>query len=124
MKKILYVLPVVALLAAGCGSSDQPDQKNNQTSNNQNQTGNNQNSPTPTPSTTPTEAMISGNSAGWQGTLMASDNSAKGKYKITTDSHTIYIKTSRDYSQLVGKNVTVKYNGTMDSFSLTDIVAQ
>ncbi len=60
----------------------------------------------------------------WEGTLTASDNISKGNYKLQTSAHTIYIKTSRDFSSLLGKEVKVTYQGTIDSFNLGDIVAK
>ena len=43
---------------------------------------------------------------------------------LVTGSHTIYINTSRDYSSLIGSQVNVTYNGTLDSFGLVEITAK
>ena len=111
MKKILFIVPLVAMLAAGCHSASTP-------SGQQSSGGN-----PPTPSVSPTATpATTGNS--WQTTLMASDNKARGQYMITVDGHTIYIFSSRDYSALVGKPVNVHYTGTINSFQLGDITAQ
>ncbi len=58
----------------------------------------------------------------WTGTLKLSDNQKKGTLMLVMEKQTIYINTSRDYSQLIGKNVKVTYEGTLDSFVLGDIV--
>ena len=60
----------------------------------------------------------------WQGTLENSDSTAKGNLMLATPGHIIYLKTSRDFSALVGKKVTVSYNGTLASFTLETITAQ
>ena len=57
----------------------------------------------------------------WQGTLKASDNSKKGNLMLVTDKSTIYIYTSRDYSNLIGQQVNVSYEGTLNNFVLGDI---
>lgn len=117
--KILLILGLTALMAAGCGNSTVTGQGDT------NQNTNNQPVITPTPS--PTAMDNSGmqmDSSTWQGTLMTSNNSAKGKYMLTVSGHTVYINTGRDYSALVGKEVNVSYKGTMNSFSLSDITAK
>jgi hypothetical protein len=59
------------------------------------------------------------------GTLAKSDNEARGNYMLTTTDHgTFYIRTSRDFSGLVGKTVTLTAEGTATSFTLIDIKAQ
>lgn len=60
----------------------------------------------------------------WQGTLKTSDNSKKGNLMLVMKDHTIYLRTSRDYSPLIGKQVVVTYKGALDSFGLTDITAK
>ena len=57
----------------------------------------------------------------WLGKLMASDSPSKGNLMLVTKDRTIYIKTSRDFSSLVGKNVRVSYEGSYQSFALGDI---
>lgn len=57
----------------------------------------------------------------WTGVLKNSDNSAKGSIMLVTKDRTIYIRTSRDFQSLVGKNVNVSYEGTWQSFALGDI---
>ena len=60
----------------------------------------------------------------WTGTLKTSDNSSKGSLMLLTKDYTIYIRTSRDYSALLGKTVSVSYKGTVNNFTLQDIVAK
>ena len=59
-----------------------------------------------------------------EGTLKTSDNLKKGNLMISTGKRTIYLFTSRDFSSLLDKNVTVTYNGTLDNFTLDNIVAK
>ena len=58
----------------------------------------------------------------WEGSLKLSDNPAKGNLLLMTKDRVIYIRTSRDYSALVDKEVKVTYEGTLESFRLGDIV--
>ncbi len=60
----------------------------------------------------------------WNGTLKASDNSSKGNYILSSEGKNLYIKTSRDFNSLVGKEVVVSYKGTPESFVLENIVAK
>ena len=118
MKKLLLLVPVIALLAAGCGSSSSEPSSTPSTSQNVNQPAN---SSVPGQSA-PASTAPSGST--WQATLMVSNNTTKGNYMITVSGHTVYLNTSRDYSALVGKPVNVIYTGDINSFSLQDITAQ
>ncbi len=60
----------------------------------------------------------------WEGTLKNSDNTSKGNLMLVTKDHNIYIKTSRDFSQLLGKEVKATYEGSLESFRLGEIVAK
>jgi len=114
-KKLLFAAPLLVLLAAGCGSSS-PQSANSSPQNNTPpaaQTENKQGSQTP--------AGQTGNV--WIGLLKNSDNAKKGNLMLATKNQTIYIKTSRDYSTLVGQQASVSYEGTSDNFVLGDIVA-
>lgn len=85
-------------------TSDQQNQQQNQPSNSsssQGQTGNT-----------------------WAGMLKASDNNAKGNLMLETGGRVVYLRTSRDFTQLVGKEVVVSYSGTLESFTLLDIKAK
>lgn len=57
-----------------------------------------------------------------QGTLLTSDNPARGNLMLKTQNSTFYFRTSRDYSSLLGKLVTATGNGTTEQFSLIDII--
>jgi hypothetical protein len=59
-----------------------------------------------------------------EGILKASDNSKKGNLMLVTASSTLYISSSRDFSNLLGKEVKVTYDGTTDDFRLGDIIAK
>ncbi len=61
------------------------------------------------------------NSDVWVGNLKASDTPSKGNLMLVTAERTIYIKTNRDYSSLVGKKVRVSYSGSWQNFVLGDI---
>jgi hypothetical protein len=121
MKKLLYVVPVLALLAVSCNSTPEPSKEPNQPSG-QNQ----QQQDTPSPSTQQNSGSTNAGqpSNTWTGTLRASDNKAKGNLMIMVDGHNLYINTSRDFSGLVGKEVNVSYTGTLDSFTLVNISAK
>ena len=53
-----------------------------------------------------------------EGVLWSSDDKAKGDLMLVSSTATVYIKTSRDFSDLVGKHVLVSIDGTLDSFTL------
>lgn len=115
MKKLLLILPIVALLAAGCGSSSQ--QAPPQTQQQQNQ-----------PAGQSSGSGSQGSSASgevdlWTGVLQKSDNPKNGSLMLITSGHKVYLRTSRDYSSLIGQDVSVSYEGNMDSFVLKDITA-
>lgn len=56
-----------------------------------------------------------------QGTLLTSDNPTRGNLMLKTQNSIFYLRTSRDYSSLLGKSVTATGNGTTEQFSLIDI---
>lgn len=136
MKKILFVFTATILLAAGCGKqSNVKDSQQTQ-------------SPSPV-SNTSTSAASNENlqNAGppiyqgrpiFVGMLQVSNNLAKGNLMLlakpdlrmaggdVTKDTTLYIKTQRDYSNLIGKKVLAGFigdsNNHINSFSLIDIV--
>jgi len=62
-----------------------------------------------------------------EGVLQRSDSKSRGNLMIVREGEAnpkIYITTRRDYSALIGKTVIMKYDGTLDNFVLTDIVAK
>ena len=113
-KKAFLGVAAIALVAAGCHSSSTTPQQSSQ-----------QTPPAeisaPAPTSIP-QTLVSANT--WMGTLKTSDNSKKGNLMLMTDTHTIYINTSRDYSALLDKKVNVTFVGSLDSFTLGDITAQ
>ncbi len=112
---VVIILIVVAVYASRKKTNTQPNSVNN---NGQNQAS----SSKPAESGVPTNNTESDT---WTGVLKTSDNPAKGNLMLMADSgKTIYFKTSRDYSKLLGKQVAVSYKGTLSSFSLEDIVAK
>ena len=59
----------------------------------------------------------------WEGTLKVSDTPGKGNLMLVTKERNIYIKTGRDYSNLLNKDVKVTYQGTLQNFALGDIAS-
>ena len=55
------------------------------------------------------------------GALLVSDNLDKGNLMLLFGNSIVYIKTSRDFSDLVDKNVVVSVEGTLDKFVLLEI---
>ena len=102
MKKFLFLVPFLALLAAGCNSGTVRGtgaRDNNQTTpQSQTQIAPAQNQ---TDKASPPAAAQMPDT--WTGTLKNSDNQNKGNLMLVAASHTIYINTSRDYSSLVGQ---------------------
>jgi len=56
-----------------------------------------------------------------EGVLRNSEDASRGNLKLISKLGDIYLKTSRDFSNLVGLEVLVLINGTQDSFELVDI---
>ena len=56
-----------------------------------------------------------------EGTLWPSDDETKGNLMLANSAATIYIKSSRDFSGLVGKYVIASVDGTLDNFVLINI---
>ena len=132
MKKLLLIIPVAMLLAAGCDSSvsgtgDQnPPASSNQTNDSKNTPAPADNmkkdgSATGSSNQKAGDSMMTGNDI--KGTLEATNNPAKGNYMIMVNGHMLYIHTSRDFSALVGKSVNVSYTGDMNSFVVKDIMS-
>ena len=150
-KKILLLVPVLVLLAAGCNNavSGTGEQNSSQNSNQEQSTSTKEGEMMPN-STENTKmedkssgqemkgkdqnggmmdkdgSNMKGSMSGdaWQGTLKASNDPSKGNYTILVNGHTIYLKSSQDYSALIGTPVMVHYTGTMDSFKVNSISAK
>ena len=75
----------------------------------------------PAPTSKSSSTMTEGHY--WEGMLQKSDNTSKGNLMLVMSDHTVYLRTSRDYSSLIGKKVEVSYQGDLNSFSLENIVA-
>jgi len=58
---------------------------------------------------------------GFSGRLRASDTPAKGNLMLVMPDHTLYLRTSRDFSDLLDKEVNVEIDGDLESFRLVDI---
>jgi len=56
-----------------------------------------------------------------EGTLWSSDDEARGNLMLINNAATVYIRTSRDFSGLVGKYVIVSIDGTLENFILLNI---
>jgi uncharacterized protein YpmB len=58
-----------------------------------------------------------------EGTLKTSTDSARGNLmlELLNSDRIIYLRTSRDFSSFVGKDVAVTIDGTIDKFTLVDI---
>lgn len=64
------------------------------------------------------------NGVSFSGTLQKSSDESKGNYSIASGKTTVYLKTSKDYSSLVGKSVTLEAQGTLTSFHHARVTAQ
>jgi len=56
-----------------------------------------------------------------EGVLWSSDDETKGNLMLVNNNSTIYIRTSRDFSDLTGKYVIASVDGTLDNFTLLNI---
>lgn len=67
-----------------------------------------------TPEATDTELKL-------EGKLEKSDNPGRGNLMLITKETRVYLYASKDFSGLVGKNVTVEAEGSIDNFRLIGI---
>lgn len=56
-----------------------------------------------------------------EGVLWSSDDEAKGNLMLVGKDATIYIRTSRDFDELIGKYVIASIDGTLENFTLLNI---
>ncbi len=120
-KIAVAVIVAIALIAAwqlGKKPVTNQNQNENQEQETQNINSDSSSNPTPTPTETQNTSM-EGNA--WEGVLMESDNTNKGNYRLQTKDHVLYLRTSRDFSSMLGKEVKVTYEGTLENFVLGDI---
>ena len=64
-----------------------------------------------------TSVNLSSNNFIVNGTLMNSDNQSIGNYVINSDQGNIQFKSVHDYSNLIGKQITLSANGDINSFT-------
>ncbi len=74
--------------------------------------------------TTTQDNLPTQNGPVWTGLLKASDSPQKGNLMLVTSGRNIYIKTSRDFSALVNKEVIMTYQGDYNNFQLGNITAK
>ena len=59
-----------------------------------------------------------------EGVLTNSNDLIRGNLKLVSGVGDVYIRTNRDFSELIGFQVLVFFNGTFENFELTDIQAK
>ena len=70
-------------------------------------------------SVTPTEANVEKQAVNTlEGVLRVSDNLNRGNLMLLFGNSVVYVKTSRDFRDLMGKNVVASVEGTLDNFIL------
>ncbi len=118
----LLVVAVVVYFIVSSQNGTNPEDGNNEDENGEQTQNETSPTPTPTPGTTPTPGSGSdddGEAVGnvsATGTLLASDNAARGNLMVDSDKGKIYIATQRDFSSLIGKKVTLQADGSLNSF--------
>jgi hypothetical protein len=118
-KIAVAVIVAIALIAAWqLGKKPVTDQNENQNQNQEMLEENRESEKTPTPTPKQSEST---QGEYWEGVLLESDNTNKGNYRLQTNDHMLYLRTSRDFSSMLGKNVRVTYEGTLENFVLGDI---
>lgn len=117
---LLAVLTIVYFIATS-GNDNGPvvtTETPEQTGQNQpseNQPSATPNGQTPTESPNGTQAQTSGNVTA-TGTLRASDNAARGNLMVESSSGKVYVSTGRDFSSLIGTQVTLNAEGSLNNF--------
>lgn len=125
---IAVVIIVILIIISVSRNSDnktpipEKSQSEEQTIKDENQTEE-PSKPTPGKPTTGATNQVTG-SLIREGTLLTSDNSQRGNYMIKTATSNFYLKTSRDFSPLLNKQVKMVADGTVEKFTLIDIVAK
>jgi hypothetical protein len=100
----------------GSDNGGQNNQSGQEQTDNQNP-GNNQNpGQQPTDSTDDGDGEITGDEIA-TGTLRNSDDAAKGNYMLESNRGKIYVRTSRDYSDKVGEQVSLRGTGSLNNFT-------
>jgi FKBP-type peptidyl-prolyl cis-trans isomerase len=115
----IAILAVIGYFAFRKPANNRTDNQNRQQTQEGNQTSPNQQiKPTGSTSNNSETAKI------WEGKLQLSNNTQKGNLMLEVDGHLVYVRTGRDYSALVGKDVKVTYRGTLENFVLEKIEAK
>ncbi len=115
---VVIILFIVAVTKDKNDNDKNNEQANEQTTSqnsNQNQ-GQNQNSNGQQSENNNSGSTSSGNVTA-KGTLKNSDNSGRGNYVVESNRGKIYISTKRDFSSLVGKEVTLNAQGNINQFT-------
>lgn len=69
----------------------------------------------------PLEQTVAETPSALEGTLWISDTEARGNLMLVNNTANFYIKTSRDFNSLIGKQVIVSIDGVLDNFILLNI---
>jgi hypothetical protein len=112
---VVAVVVIAAIIWIATGSKKTSQNQTNQSNANTTTKSTNQTSGSQTPNTV---------SNALKGTLKISDNQALGNLMLVTSTSNVYLRTSRDFSNLVNKQVALDYDGTITNFKLVDIKAQ
>lgn len=142
MKSIIIFLLLVLAVVAGIwyfkGSKDDnsdnstTQQQNSNSSSSDNSNSSNSNSSSDSETQDSTSASDSDDTVvqevpnGLEGQLKVSNDSNRGNLMLLLkdSDRIIYLYSSRDYSSLIGKNVLVTIDGSLDDFRLVDIKEQ
>jgi hypothetical protein len=113
---LIAVLAIIYFVSRGNDSADERGNEQTEQTGGDNQNGQNQNQngaePTPTPATQGQAGNVN-----VQGTLRQSDSPARGNLMVESSQGNIYIQTGRDFSNLVGQQVTLNAQGSLRSFT-------
>jgi ribosome maturation factor RimP len=124
--QIWLIVAVIVVLAGGYFLVTRNDDKAPESTNDRNEQGSEQTDGQNPPMTDENEnqngteengnqGQVSGNVTA-KGTLSVSDNADRGNLMIESSSGKIYIATKRDFSALIGKEVSLQAEGTLNSF--------
>jgi hypothetical protein len=119
-----HIISLIVLVALGAGvwyfgmKDDEPASTNNPTNNTQNSENNSNSSEQP--------EVVSEVPNGFVGELRVSSDKKRGNLMLMLkdSDRIIYLNTSRDFSSLIGKQVRVTIEGSLDDFRLIDIKAE
>jgi hypothetical protein len=128
MNKILTILVVILLVVAGVWyfRNDDTSQTPGPQEQEQDQNGSNQSEDSSQDDTPSGDIITEEIPNGLKGQLQVSNDKRRGNLMLLLDDsdRIIYLNTSRDFSSLIGKEVVVSIEGSLDDFRLLDIQAQ